>query len=409
MKICVFTHTFPKHRQDTTAAFMHPLVLGLIRAGNDVVVLAPYHKDFIPKDFPYRIITYRYIWPMFLHKLGFSQTLKDGMKLGWEVYLLAPFLYFFGTLALWRVVRREHFDVISSHWILPNGFMACVATLGTTTPYVVSLPGSDVYVAQKNWLFAKMAYYAAFFSERVCADSPQYVAQLRNVCPVTVPTDIIAYPVNTDVIKPLKKGVSDLRRKLGATKKTMLILGVGRMVYKKGFNYLIEAVAVAYRSYTSLRLILIGEGDQMTEWHVLAKRLGIGDIVHFAGSVTRNEINHYYNACDIFVMPSVVDQFGNIDDRPVALLEAMACGVSVIATNFPGNALTIENGVSGILVPEKNVDAIATAVAALLRSATLRNRLGREARRRVYQMFRHTVIGKRYDTLFRDILRHRNV
>lgn len=403
MKICVVTHTFPKNRQDTTAAFMDPLVRGLITAGNDVTVFAPYHIDFIPGDFPYRIITYRYVWPAFLHRLGFSQTLKDGMRLSWDVYLLAPLLYFFGTLALWRLLRREHFDLVSSHWILPNGFLAFLATLGTKIPYVVSLPGSDVYVAQKNWIFQLMAQYSAGNSACLCADSPQYILELRKACVVDVPTHIIPYPVDTDVVKSTTKGVLKLRKNLGLTKKTITVLGVGRMVYKKGFNYLIEAVASIYTTHPNIKLVLIGTGDQMEEWQILSKHLGIKENVHFVGSVRRDEIITYYNACDIFVMPSIVDQLGNIDDRPVALLEAMACGLPVIATNFPGNALTITQNRSGLLVPEKDISAIVHALQKFISSPKLRKRLGKEASKSVVRNLSMYAVGKKYTEIFEHV------
>lgn len=403
MKTCILTHTFPKNHKDTTAAFMHPLVEGLIAAGNDVTVLAPYHKDFKTQDFPYRIITYRYIWPAHLHRLGFSQTLKDGMKLRWDTYVLAPLLYFFGTIALLNLLRRENFDVISSHWILPNGFIAFIATIGLKIPYIISLPGSDVYIAQKHWIFRLMAQLSARNSKALCADSPQYITELRKVCVLDVPLHIIPYPVNTKLIKSSSHGVQSLRKLFKATEKTVLILGIGRMVYKKGFNYLIESVARLYKKNRNIKLILVGEGDQIEEWRALADRLRIADIVHFVGTIYRDKVIAYYNACDIFVMPSIADQFGNIDDRPVALIEAMACGMPVIATNFPGNALTIQDTISGLLVPQKEVAAIIRALQKLISSPRLRMQLGREARLFVRRQLNMYAVGKQYSKIFQDI------
>src|SRR5690349_1814264 len=109
MKICVLTHTFPRFSKDVAAPFMDGVARGLVAVGNEVFVLTPYSSKFSwkKKDLPYKLITYKYIFPNSLHKLGYSETLANDMSLKWLMFVLSPFLYFFGTIALIRLIKKE--------------------------------------------------------------------------------------------------------------------------------------------------------------------------------------------------------------------------------------------------------------------------------------------------------------
>lgn len=404
MKICIVTHTFPKHLNDTTAAFMHPLVLGIASMGNEVVVLTPYHRELRTSDFPYKIVTYKYIWPDFLHVLGYSQTLKEGTIFRFYTYLLAPLLYFFGFFALLRILVKEKFDIISTHWILPNGFIAYLVSKFIKIPYTVSLAGSDVYVANKNFLFSFMARICAKKASAICADSPRYADELRRTGFSVNKVNIINYPVDTSKVKVSPQDVQNLRKKLELPKDAIILLAVGRLIYKKGFEYLLKALPTLVRKKGNIILLIVGDGDLRHRLEELTLKLGLKNHVRFVGSVQRGEIFSYYNLADVFVMPSIEDDYGNIDDRPVALLEALACGKAVVATNFPGNALSIKNSVSGFLVPQKDVKSLEFAITDLIESKRLRVRMGHKASQLANKNFGIKTIGEKYNAIFRSIV-----
>lgn len=403
MKICIVTHTFPKTPNDTTAAFMHPLVLGLTSMGNEVAVLTPYHIELKTSNFPYKIVTYKYIWPNFFHRLGYSQTLSEGTSFKLETYILAPFLYFFGFLALLRLLKREKFDIISSHWILPNGFISYLVTRFIRIPYTITLAGSDVYVANKNIFFSFMAKLAAQGAKIVFADSPTYVDQLKKTGAIVKNYSIVPYPVDTSVLKINPNGILALKKDLNLKKENIVLLAVGRLIYKKGFQYLLEAFSKVTKKYKEAVLIIIGEGDLGSELKKLAKILHIESFTKFVGNVKRDKIVTFYNLADIFIMPSVVDQNGNTDDRPVALLEAIACGKPVVATNFPGNALSIKEGESGFLVPQKNIKSLGYAISRLIESKELRISMSREASKIANKNFGIKTIGEKYNIAFKNL------
>lgn len=406
MKICVLTHTFPKYRNDTTAAFMHPFVMGLKNAGNSVTVLTPFHTQLKVKKFPYKIFTYKYIWPKFLHRLGYSQTLSGGMSLKLETYILAPFLYFFAFFALLRILKKEQYDILSSHWILPNGFIAYLVSLFIRIPYTVTLAGSDVFLANKNNLFMLMAKLSAQRASLICADSPQYLKELARTKAKIRASHIIPYPVDTTLLHASTKGVYELKKKLRILPNTITILGVGRLIHKKGFEYLIKAFYKIHRKKRNVVLVIVGSGDLERQLRALVNRLFLDSFVRFVGNVERDKISAYYNLADIFVMPSIKDEEGNIDDRPVALLEAIATGLPVVATNFPGNALSIKDGVSGLLIPPKNVNEMSTVILRLIESRSLRESMSREAKKIVHKQLNMMQVGKRYTSLFKRLAKH---
>lgn len=404
MKVCLLTHTFPRFKNDTTAAFMHPLCLGLKKTGHEVIVLTPYEPKLKPKDFSYQVTPYRYIWPKELHLLGYSRTLKAGTTLALSAYLLAPFFYFFGALALFRLCRQEKIDLISAHWVLPNGFIAFFVSKIIKTPFTVTLPGSDVYLAKKNQLFAKMAVLAANHAQAVIADSPQFLNDLISLGAQIKENQIIPYPVDTQKIKPFSVGQKKLRPSLNLNQDDLVVLAVARLIYKKGLDYLLKATAPIIRQNKKVKLVIVGDGDLRKKLKQLSKQLKIDKATIFIYRVPREKMVSYYNLADIFIAPSIRDRRGNMDDSPVSLFEAMACGRPVIATNFPGTAKVVEDGVNGFLVEEKDIKSIRRALRKLLQSARLRKKMGGESRRIAEAKLSIEKNGKRYARVFSDII-----
>lgn len=401
MKVCILTQTFPKFEGDGTAAFMRSLVDGLKILGCKVIVVTPFVQGLKPKSFPYKIFPYKYIWPSFLHSLGYSNTLKEGMKLKPSAYFLSPFLFFSAMIKLYRVCKEEKVDIVSAHWILPNGFIAaCVCGL-LGIPYIVSLPGSDVYMAKKNKLFVEMARFAANRAAAIVADSPQFMEELEKLGTRIKKKRIISYPVNLRELKSTS-GYQDIRKSLGIKERDIILLAVGRLIEKKGFKYLIEALLKVNDS--RIKLIIVGDGDLKQSLENLAFKTGLINNIFFVGAKNRKELINYYQLTDVFVNSSIQDSKGNIDDRPVSLIEAMAFAKPVIATNFSGIKLTVKNGQSGILVKEKNIEAFSNAIKKLATNRRLRQEMGAKGKEIIAADFTIEKIGEKYVSLFKEYI-----
>ncbi len=154
-----------------------------------------------------------------------------------------------------------------------------------------------------------------------------------------------------------------------------LILTVGRLTYYKGLSYLLEAM-----SQVEAALLLVGSGSEEGNLRRQTRELKLTDRVHFLGSVDHETLAACYHACDLFVLPSAAksEAFGLVQ------LEAMAAGKPVISTQLPtGVPWVNQDGVTGLVVPPKDPQALAQAIHRLLQDPGLRDRMGWEGRRRV--------------------------
>lgn len=405
MKICILTHTFPKNIKDSNAPFMHALALGLKKNGHEVFVIAPYSYGLNKEEFPYDFITYKYVWPKFLHILGYSQTLKNGTSLKFSTYFLFPFFTIFSILALINLARKEKFDIISAHWLLPNGFFAFIVSKLLKIPYIVSLPGSDVYLAKKNKIFSAIAKISANNAYSIIADSPRFLEEILSLKINPKKTEIIPYPVIVDEKNFSLRDVSLLQKRLELKNDSLVLLAVGRLIYKKGFDYLIKAIPTLIKKHKNIKLIIIGDGDLKEELYNLVLKLKIVDYVKLVGNVNRNEIYNYYNLADIFIATSIKDENGNMDDQPVSLIEAMACGKPIVATNFPGIALTVKNGINGYLFPEKDQNSLISYLDKLISSKKLRIKMGKESKKIVLRDLTDKKIAERYTSFILETLK----
>ena len=274
MKICFLTHTFPKNINDSTAAFLHTLALGLKKAGWEVTVVTPYNQDIKPETFPYKVEAYSYIWPRFLHRLGYSTTLKEG-RLSIKAYLIIPFLLISGVWKLISVCRKEKIDIICSHWVLPNGLMAFLSSKLLNIPYTITLPGSDVYVAGQNEIFKHLAVVSANHASWVFADSPIFLEKIKILGVKITKSQVIPYPVDVDKYKKSSKGLDRLLNILGFSKTDIIILAVGRLVEKKGFEFLIRSLPRLVEKNKRIKLVIVGDGDLKDKLILLTEELGI--------------------------------------------------------------------------------------------------------------------------------------
>jgi rhamnosyl/mannosyltransferase len=158
-----------------------------------------------------------------------------------------------------------------------------------------------------------------------------------------------------------------------------LVLCVGRLVYYKGVDVLIKAMRMCPGT-----LLVIGTGPMEHKLRQLAVQLGIESRVKFMGHVSSEDLVNLYHAADLFVLPSTqpTEAFG------VVQIEAMACGLPVVSTDLPtGVPWVNQNGVTGLIVPPGDPDALAAAINQLFDDQALRSRMGEAGKRRAVEQF----------------------
>jgi len=173
----------------------------------------------------------------------------------------------------------------------------------------------------------------------------------------------------------------------GSARQPDLVVGVGRLVKKKGFTYLIEALRILHERGRAVRCAIIGDGEERTALAEQVARSGLAQHVRFLGSRSRSDVIHLLQLATVFALPCVVDADGDRDGLPTVLLESMALGTPVISTRVVGIPEMIDDGRSGLLVPERDPVALAEALVSVLDSAPLQQQLRTAALERVQRDF----------------------
>ena len=244
----------------------------------------------------------------------------------------------------------------------------------------------------------------------VTACSPDLANRAAGLGAEPAQTTTIPYGVDPTRFRPATTDErAAVRRDLGLRDDERLILTGGRLVHKKGIDVAIDAFATAaVRDAGAARLVIFGYGDLQDELVAQVARLALAERIIFAGRIERDRLSALFAAADLFLLPSVHDHAGNVDGLPNTLLEAMATGLPIIASNVVGVPTVINDGVEGLLVPERDVTALSAAIVTLLRDPARAATLGAAARSRVERELTWPQIAQRYLAVYREALaRHR--
>lgn len=165
------------------------------------------------------------------------------------------------------------------------------------------------------------------------------------------------------------------------------VLGVGRLVPKKGFDVLLRAAARLKQEGVRLQVRIAGDGPELAALEALRHELGLDPDVEFPGACANRQVRTWLQTADLFVLPCRVDAEGDRDGIPVVLMEAMACGVCVVSGDLPAIRELVADGITGRLTAPGDVQALAEVLRTLLADPDLRARLARGGQQRVATEF----------------------
>ncbi|MBN1291346.1 MAG: glycosyltransferase [Candidatus Latescibacteria bacterium] len=407
MKVCTLTHTYPRFEGDINAPFVEHLMKHIAREDVEVSVLTAYDPAWnrTAGDHTIDLRTYRYVWPERLHILGYSRTIEGNVRFRKHVLALSPLLFLGAYRAFKRLVKEKKPDVLHAHWILPNGYIAAKVSQATGVPLLIQLHGSDIFTAEKNILFRKMARFAGSLARYIISPSPDLTQRLGKL---GIDTGKIGLVPNT-VEANFSTDVSDadalqLRKKLGIPEGNTVVLAMGRMVYVKGFDYLLDAFRKVAGQFHGVILVLAGGGVLFDEMKALTASLGIANRVIMPGPVMRDDVPKYFKMADIFVVPSIKHESGAVDGLPVVVPEAMAAGLPIIASNVGGIPVLVWDKQNGLLVPERNPDALASAIIELISDQGKRKEYGARSRRVIESSVNYDNVSRHFVQLYAAII-----
>jgi len=297
MRVLAFTSLFPNSRQPLLGIFVYQRLAHLAkRPGNVVQVVAP--------------VPYFPSWIRWSRWSAFGQIPRQenigNLVIYHPRYALLPkismplqgLLMFLGSFSLvYRLNRRMNFDCIDAHYVYPDGFAAILLGKLVRRPVIVSARGTDMNLFPSFRLIRPMIRWTIRRSNGlvgVCSALKDAMVEL-GALPEKV--QVIGNGVDVERFEPLDR--QEARRKLKLPEEGQILLSVGALIPRKGYQYLIPALAAIAPQHPTLRLYIVGEGPFRKELEGMAGKLGVRDRVFFVGSRANDELSLWYSAADV--------------------------------------------------------------------------------------------------------------
>ena len=394
-RVVMIATSYPRFPGDTVGTFMEPIAQGLASRGHEIHMVLPWHPRWQrgARDGDVSFHLFKYAPLPSLNVFGYAGALEADQRLRGSAIAAAPLALAAAWRAAAHLVRKIDATMMHGHWIVPGGVIAAAAS--GSKPLVISLHGSDVFVAERHRAAGRAARWAfgrAGFVTACSEDLRQRALALGAPAnrSATVPYGVDAIRFGPDPVARRR-----LRERWGVGDETKIVLAVGRFVRKKGFEYLIDAIARVARQRPALRLVLAGDGDLRAEFEARIAELALGARAFLPGVLHQDDVAASLAASDVVVVPSVRDPSGNVDGLPNVVMEALASGTPLIATPAGGIGSVVHHGRTGLLVPEADPAALAVAIERLLDDPAEGVALASAARTWAEQdgSWRHTIDG----------------
>jgi len=350
--------------------------------GVEITVLAPHTLEKRYKEIPDMTVE------RFDYFLNMGYGLPPQLKSqGFRKYRVA-----FLTYSMWRHAKHisKKMDLIHGHWLFPAGYVASKLN----KPYVMTAYGIELFLAKNNALVKQILRPPVEAAECIYAISKNTALKTHELFPLA----------KTQIVR---LGVSPLKtqnRKIERKKNT--ILYVGRLVKRKGVEYLIQAIK-HLESHLPTELMIVGDGPERKNLEKLVNSSNLRNVT-FYGFIPQSKLKAFYQSASVFVLPAITDPTGDTEGLGVVLLEAMSCGIPVIACRVGGIPDIISNGKTGLLVEEKDSLKLAEAIERVLSDNELRAHLVKNATRVVQTEFSWEQIAKQILQEYEAILDSRS-
>ena len=402
--VVMVTSSYPRFPGDGIGSFLESIAHG-VAAHRPVHVVAPWHPELRrPKrEGNVRFHFFRYAPTPRTHVFGYAASLKADVVLRPGVYAATPLAIAAGCRAVNRVVRAVGAELVHAHWVIPAG--AIVALSRIRIPFVVSLHGSDIFLAERHPIVGAAARMVFRRAGAVTACSEDLRRRGLQLGAREADSRVVPYGVDTERFAPDPIIRARTRQAHALTETTPLLVTAGRLVRKKGFEYLIDGLAAIVRRHPDAVLVVVGEGDLENELSARVAQNGLGDHVRFVGAVRQPEVGEWFSAADIVVVPSVRDDAGNVDGLPNVLLEALASGTPVVATRVGGIESVARDGETARLIPERDASALAETIDQLLDRPEMAQALGQRARNQMRRSHGWTGVADRFEAAYAHALR----
>ena len=390
----MITTSYPRFDGDTIGTFMEPIAKGIAARGHQVHVVLPWHPRLSRGPVEHGVHFHPSVPPSSSEHVWLCRgpARRCALRLSAirrAMALLASFQ------AARRVARQVRATVIHGHWLIPSGVIA--TAVGRRLPTVISLHGSDVYVAERHGLGRRAARATLGRVDWVtaCSDDLRDRAIALGADPKRIET--IPYGVDVDQFRPDPTRRAAGRSALAAGPGDFVLFTAGRFVRKKGFEYLIEAVAGLAPRWPGLRLVIAGGGDLDGELRRRAREAGIAGRVQFTGVLPQRDVAAWLAAADVAVMPSCMTRLATWMVCPTPSYGSAGVGHAAVATTAGGiRRWSVTHRAAGA----RRMPGRSAAIDRLLADPDLRMDLAARAREESLRLHTWDRVAERFEQVY---------
>ena len=339
-----------------------------------------------------------------VHLISFQPAKLNGIHLHYvkppNFLIISPitslwrkFGYIFCLLKVRRLINSLKPDILHAHWATSYGL---AGSLSGYHPYIISAWGRDVMTSpRRSWLMKKILQYNLSKADGITATSQMLANETSKYVYTGKVVHHIPFGIDVDLFTP-----PSFKHSRGS----ICIGTVKALEEKYGIEFLIRAYAKVVQYEPKSKLLIVGDGSLRNHLLELVEQLRINDNVQFTGRIPNNEIIQYLHKIDIFVVPSISESetFG------VSAIEASACSIPVIASNIGGLPEVVVDGVTGLLCPPRNVDALVDKILLLIREKQLRRKLGMNGRIAIESKYTLERSGEMIEKVYNKIVNASN-
>lgn len=281
----------------------------------------------------------------------------------------------------WNLTARHRFDAVHAGRVLPEGLIAVGVARARGLPCVVYAHGEEITAWQRLWKRRAAMLRTYRHADAVVANSSFTREQLLALGVPAERLHVIYPGVDAERFRP-GPPESELVAAQGLPSKARIVLSVGRLVRRKGFDRVIEALPSLLAEGIDVHYVVIGTGEDREHLLSKARTAGVGDRVHLLGHVAMDDLPAWYRTCDVFAMPNRAVG-ADAEGFGMVYAEAAASGKPAVAGLHGGTGDAVVDGETGLRVDGERPEEVASALRRLLTDTALARRLGAAGRKRV--------------------------
>jgi glycosyltransferase involved in cell wall biosynthesis len=374
MKVLHIVSAYPRFEGDVITPWLVETVKRLKEQGVEITIFAPSYKGLSNQMiFGIPVVRFRYFFKRW-ENLTHEETAPDRVSRSFFYKLLVPFYVISGTLKIVFLCRRERFDVIQVHWPVPHTIFGYTGKIVSKARLILSFYGVEL-----RWVKKKMPILRSFLKWSLNR------ADLVTCISTHTKDEILELTSKPACIIPFGAGL-EITAKEASPASPPEILFVGRLVERKGVKYLIDAFRLLAQDIDCC-LYIVGDGPEKPNLETQVQKMGLQNKVVLTGQIPEKDLQKRYQSCSVFVLPAITDSKGDTEGLGVVLIEALTYKRPVVASRVGGIVDIVEDGRTGLLVPEKDSQALGHALRKLLSDQKLAQRLAEQGYKYVKEKF----------------------